>query len=214
MMQPGHSPGGEIMTAPLTQQGRIEQSQAGRAGHGRSCCTPQHHGESRPWVPGTLQRDAQDPDHKTPLHSFPLPIAGAGSDVPPIPQADPRGAPAVPGQSSLLLAGGELADLAAGGAGLAGGVGGGAGPALALGPGAQLPRLRPVHAHGLGQPLAAALPVLPGLLLRHLSCKGTATVRCGSSPSRSIPFPAPGMDPAPAGKAEPVPPSRSTGERS
>lgn len=73
------------------------------------------------------------------------------------------------GQSSLLLAGGELADLAAGGAGLAGGVGGGAGPALALGPGAQLPRLRPVHAHGLGQPLAAALPVLPGLLLRHLS---------------------------------------------
>lgn len=79
-----------------------------------------------------------------------------------------RGAP-----GSLLLARGELADLAAGRAGLARGVGGGAGPTLRLGFGAQLPRLRPVHADGLGQPPAAALPVLPRLLLRHLSCKGT-----------------------------------------
>lgn len=79
-----------------------------------------------------------------------------------------RGAP-----GSLLLAGGELADLAAGRAGFARGVGGGAGSPLRLGFGAQLPRLRPVHADGLGQPPAAALPVLPGLLLRHLSCKGS-----------------------------------------
>lgn len=79
-----------------------------------------------------------------------------------------RGAP-----GSLLLARGELTDLAAGRAGLARGVGGGAGPTLRLGFGAQLPRLRPVHADGLGKPPAAALPVLPRLLLRHLSCKGT-----------------------------------------
>lgn len=124
---------------------------------------------------------------------------------PPTLSGRPQGAPAVPGQSSLLLAGGELADLAAGRAGLAGGVGGGAGPALALGPGAQLPRLRPVHAHGLGQPPAAALPVLPGLLLRHLSCKGTATVRGWQQSPKEHPPASAGHGSCCCGRAEPAP---------
>lgn len=40
---------------------------------------------------GTLQRDAQDPDYKTPLDSLPPPppAHGAGSAVPQVPRADP-----------------------------------------------------------------------------------------------------------------------------
>lgn len=75
---------------------------------------------------------------------------------------------------SLLLAGRQPADLAAGGAGLAGGVGG---PALRLGFGAQLRRLRAVHTHGLGE--APALSILTGLLFWDLSWEGDG--KCGLS---------------------------------
>lgn len=141
-----------------------------------------------------------------------LPTVGAGSHVPPQgghppPSAAGTGLP-IPVQSagapaSLLLAGGELANLAAGRAGLAGGVGRGARPPLGLGFGAQLSRLRPVHADGLGQPLAAALPVLPCLLLlRHLSCKGRETVRQEQGPGASPP---PRSPPSPRSEATLLP---------
>lgn len=126
------------------------------------------------------------------------PSLGSHPGWPPPPRGDKAahvpvqrvGAPA-----SLLLAGGEFADLAAGRAGLAGGVGRGARPPLRLRFGAQLSRLCPVHAHGLGQPFATALPVLPCLLLRHLSCKGREMVRQreGSDPGAS---PAPNSNPS------------------
>lgn len=198
---------------PLTGQGRTEQSQVGRAGHGGGLpwgLHPPAPQESRPWVQvicrGTLRTQTTQP----PSTPSPCPWLGQAQMSP----SSLGQTPAVPGQSSLLLAGGELADLAAGGAGLAGGVGGGAGPALALGPGAaQLPRLRPVHAHGLGQPLAAALPVLPGLLLRHLSCKGMARVRGWQQILNERPLPSARDGSCSCGKSEPVP-VRSAGEGS
>lgn len=172
----------------------IKQSKEHGGGSPLRSAAPQYRGGCRLWLSDGCRgiQTSLPPtwDYRTAFSSsLPLPTCGAGSDTPSPPlDGHPERPPArlgaqdahVPvrsGGPSLLLAGGELADLAAGRAGLAGGVGRGARPPLGLGFGAQLSRLRPVHAHRLGQPLAAALPVLPGLLLRHLSCKGRGTVR-------------------------------------
>lgn len=75
---------------------------------------------------------------------------------------------------SLLLAGGELADLAGGGDALPGGIGGRAGAPLGFG--LECSRLRPVHTHRFGHgtgALRSALFFLILLILRDLPCSNT-----------------------------------------
>ena len=85
---------------------------------------------------------------------------------------------------SLLFAGRQLADLAAGQAGLAGRVGGGAGPALCPRPGIQLGCVGAIHAHSLGKDPVLCAP--PSLLLQNLTFKRRGP-ECADWGSQSTP---------------------------
>lgn len=92
MAQPGHSPGGErCCTSHRTGKNRAEPGGQNRAWGGVSpgLCIPQHHRGSRLWVQGMCRGMLRTQTTQHPSTPSPLPTAGAGSDVPQLPRADP-----------------------------------------------------------------------------------------------------------------------------